>query len=189
MTASASSADWLVVVDWQPAFTHPDSAWYTSGIEAIADPIAALVPLFGDRVIFTRFLPPDELGGSWGSYYAKWPFAVASEAGWLWDVAAPFSGLPSVSSHRFSKWDVLRPLLGAHPTVAMGGVTTDCCVLATALAAVDDGAHVRIVADGCAAKSPAIHDEALALLARRSPQLEIVTSDTEIRAKRFSEGA
>ncbi len=34
------------------------------------------------------------------------------------------------------------------------GVSTDCCVLMTALAAVDDGVAVRVVADACAAKTP-----------------------------------
>ena len=61
------------------------------------------------------------------------------------------------------------------------GVSTDCCVLATALAAIDAGAHVRVVADACAAE-PALHRAALDLLARRSPQLRLSTVEAELAA-------
>ncbi len=61
----------------------------------------------------------------------------------------------------------------------MCGVSTDCCVLATALAAVDGGAHVRVVADACAAKSAEIHEQALQIMAARAPQLALVTTAGE----------
>ena len=51
----------------------------------------------------------------------------------------------------------LRALVGGGEAV-LCGVSTECCVLMTALAAVDDGAHVRVVADACAAKGPKTHE-------------------------------
>ena len=175
--------DWLVVVDVQPVFLNADSPWFSPMLPEAVERIAELVPLFGDRVLFTRFVPPDEVTGSWKPYYEKWDFAYRPEARDLWDVAAPWTGRRSVASHRFSKWEVLRPLLGADPHVVMCGVSTDCCVMSTALAAVDDGAHLRLVADACAAKDDEIHQRSLAILASRAPQL-VITSTVEERLRR-----
>jgi nicotinamidase-related amidase len=178
---STCHKDWLLVIDLQPAFSHPDSAWYTPGVREAAQRIAALVPLFGDRVVFTRFVPPVEPTGSWTRYYEKWSFAYDPSAAWLWEVDDPWKDRLSVASHTFSKWVAARDLIGPEASVAICGVSTDCCVLATALAAVDDGVHVRVVADACAAKSPSVHSEALSLMERRAPQLAIVDSNEEMR--------
>jgi nicotinamidase-related amidase len=59
--------------------------------------------------------------------------------------------------------------------LVLTGVSTDCCVLSTALAAADAGAHVRVVADACAGLSEADHQRALATMALYRPFLEIVT--------------
>ena len=37
-------ADWLMVIDLQPAFSHPDSPWFTPGLDAISRRIAELLP-------------------------------------------------------------------------------------------------------------------------------------------------
>ena len=98
---------------------------------------------------------------------------------------APWERAVSVSSHTFSKWvPELLALLGPHPTIVLCGVSTDCCVLATALAAVDAGAHVRVVADACTAKTPELHESALQMMRGRAPQLTVVTSSQE-RAAAF----
>jgi nicotinamidase-related amidase len=181
--------DWLMVIDVQPAFGHPESPWFTPSLDAITDRIAALVPLFGERVIFTRFVPPETVTGSWSRYYAKWDFAHAPAASWLWALDPRFAGRASIASHRFSKWSPeLHARLGPDPTVALCGVSTDCCVLATALAAVDDGAHVRLIEDACAAKSPEIHARALAIMASRAPQLTVVTLAEE-QARQWRKGS
>jgi nicotinamidase-related amidase len=173
---------WLMVVDVQPAFFHPDSPWFTPTLGAVSDRIAGLVPAFGERVLFTRFVPPSSLFGSWAAYYDKWPFARDAASDWLWSLDPRWADRPSVASHRFSKWSAeVREQLGPEPTVVICGVSTDCCVLATALTAVDDGAHVRLVEDACAAKSADIHDRALQIMAARAPQLTIVTAAEELR--------
>lgn len=172
---------WLMVVDLQPAFSHPDSPWFTPSLGEVSARIARLVPAFGDRVLFTRFVPPAVPDGSWKAYYEKWPFALRPEADWLWAVDAPWQGRPSIASHRFSKWvPAAFERFGPSPEVAICGVSTDCCVLATAYAAVDGGAQVRLVEDACAAKSLAVHQQALAILATRAPQLRIVTVEEEL---------
>ena len=50
----------------------------------------------------------------------------------------------------------------------------------TALAAVDDGAFVRVVADACGAKTQQVHEDALALLQTRAPQLTITSTADEL---------
>ena len=168
--------DWLVVVDMQPAFSHPDSPWFTPGLADATPRVAELVRLFGERVLFTRFVPPERPTGSWVQYYARWAFALDPANAWMWALDAPWIGRPSVDSHTFAKWlPAVQGRIGDGASAVLCGVSTDCCVLATALAAVDDGAAVRVVADACAAKTPALHARALDLLGGRAPQLRITT--------------
>ena len=172
---------WLMAIDLQPAFYHPESPWFTPGLAEIADRIAALAPVFGEQVLLTRFVPPPVPFGSWGRYYEKWPFAHDPSSDWLWSLDRRWASCRSVASHRFSKWlPEVSALFGSNPTVVLCGVSTDCCVLATALAAVDDGAHVRLVTDACAAKGADVHERALDIMAARSPQLTLVTVAEEL---------
>jgi nicotinamidase-related amidase len=55
-------------------------------------------------------------------------------------------------------------------------VATECCVIATALAAVDAGRAVAVVTDACAGATVEDHTRALELLALMSPMVELVTS-------------
>jgi nicotinamidase-related amidase len=179
---SSPHASWLMVIDLQPAFSHPDSPWFTPALTKVARRIETLVPLYGERVLFTRFVPPETLMGSWRDYYAKWEFAARKGLEWLWDLDAPWRGRLSIASHTFSKWTPEAiAYLGAEPEVVLCGVSTDCCVLGTALAAVDHGARVRIVSDACAAKSKEIHERAIELMSWRAPQLTLVTVAQERR--------
>jgi nicotinamidase-related amidase len=183
----AGGADWLVVIDMQSAFAVPESPWCTPSFGVVQERISLLLPLFGERVVFTRFVPPAVIEGSWGAYYRKWPFAMEPDAAAMWALAAPWRDRPSVDSHRFSKWGPeLRRLTSLADAIVLCGVSTECCVLGTALAAVDDGVFVRIVADACGAKTPEIHNGALSLLEGRAPQL--VISDTGAERSRLVGG-
>jgi nicotinamidase-related amidase len=179
MSASASG-DWLLVIDLQPAFSHPESAWFTPTLPDVSGRIEVLVERFGPRVTFTRFIPPATPFGSWRNYYGKWPFALRAESAWLWALDARWAGQPTLDTHTFSKWlPKLRAICGEREVV-LCGVSTDCCVLMTALAAVDDGAQVRVVADACAARTSQAHDRALEIMAARAPQLRITTVAEEL---------
>ncbi len=59
----------------------------------------------------------------------------------------------------------------------LSGVSTDCCVLSTALAAADAGVAVQVVADACAGVSPADHQRALDAMALYAPLIELTTVD------------
>jgi nicotinamidase-related amidase len=182
---SAEAPPWLVAVDLQRAFADPGSPWFTPGVGSIAGLVADLVPQFGPRVIFTRFVPPRQVEGSWRSYYEKWRFAAGTHDSDLWSVIEPWHQAASISSHTFSKWvPELRAVVGPYPTMVLCGISTDCCILATAFAAVDGGAHVRVVADACAAKTRELHEAALQMMRGRAPQLTVVTARQE-RARMF----
>jgi nicotinamidase-related amidase len=169
-----------VVIDMQPGFGHPDSPWCTPGYDACAERIAALAEGFGDRTLFTRFVPPAAPSGAWGSYYDRWSFARDPALAWMWDLDMRFRGHPSVASHRFAKWQEARGLVPEDVTLVICGVATDCCVLGTAVEAVDDGRHVRLVTDACAAGTPLLHEAAIAIMGDRAPMLTLTDSAREL---------
>ena len=78
----------------------------------------------------------------------------------------------------FGKWDgETEKVLGGPRQIVVAGVSTDCCVLSTALAAVDAGIHVRIVEDACAATSTLSHRRALDVMASYAPLIDITSVD------------
>jgi nicotinamidase-related amidase len=79
----------------------------------------------------------------------------------------------------FSKWDAETERVLGHPQeIMLAGVTTDCCVLSTALAAADAGVHVTVVADACAGVTEADHRRALDAMALYSPVIDIADVDS-----------
>lgn len=180
----------LVVVDMQDVFRHPESPWRTASFDDAADGIDRLLDAFDDRVRFTRFVPPATTPGSWGPYYETFAEVLREDrAGW-WHLAAPYgeraaAGPETVVRSTFSAWDErLRDAAGDGGTIVLCGVATDCCVISTALAAVDDGAFVRIAADACGGSNETSHEAALAVMRNYGPQIEI--SDVRRELERLS---
>jgi nicotinamidase-related amidase len=173
-------SDLLVVVDAQEVFADPDSPWAVPRFGEVIAPIERLVARFGERVRFTRFVVPDAPAGSWVPYYRRWSFAAGAGAASLFELAAPWRGRPTLDRPTFSKWgEELMRAVGDSELV-LGGVATDCCVLATAAAALDAGAQVRVVADACAGADDAAHERAIALLAAFAPQLLVTSVADEV---------
>ncbi|WP_325048562.1 hypothetical protein [Galactobacter valiniphilus] len=83
-----SSEPWLVVIDPQVIFADPSSDWASPEFEAAADVIEPLLPAFGDRVLVTRWLPTASREGSWGEYFAAWPFADVPAEDRLYDLVS-----------------------------------------------------------------------------------------------------
>jgi nicotinamidase-related amidase len=178
-------SDLLVVVDAQEVFADPGSPWAVPRFAGVVEPIERLADAFGERVRFTRFVVPDEPAGSWVPYYRRWSFAAAEGAEALFALAAPLRDRAGATLDRptFSKWDAeLAGELGDGDELVLCGVATDCCVLATAVAAVDAGAQVRVVADACAGADDAAHERALALLGAFAPQLTLTSVAAELGA-------
>lgn len=169
--------NWLFLIDFQPVFADPASPWFTPGTREIYPRLSPLVERwFGERVLFTRFVPPgDAPQGSWVPYYRDWPFALTADPA-IWELDAPWKGGREIAAATFHKWtDEARQILRDADEIVVGGVSTDCCVLNTVMAALDDGAHLRLLSDACAAGTAEIHDMAVALMALRAPQLRVST--------------
>jgi nicotinamidase-related amidase len=175
-----SETPWLVVIDMQNIFAEPTSGWATPGYADASAGIRRLLPRFGEHVVYTRFVAPTQPQGAWVSYYEAWPFALVPGDDPLYELTAEFvsGGHPVVTRESFGKWsDELASAVGGSSELVLTGVSTDCCVLSTALPAADAGVHVRVVADACAGLSAVDHQRALDAMALYGPLIEIVTVD------------
>jgi nicotinamidase-related amidase len=173
----------LVVIDMQNVFADPGSEWATPRFAEIVPRVKDLAAAFGPAVTFTRFVAPAEPAGAWRDYYAQWPFALVPPDSPIYDVVAEFGETgPTVDATTFSKWGPeLAERLGGAPMV-LAGVSTDCCVLSTAVAAADAGVAVRVVSDACAGVDDEGHAAALHVMGLYGPLVEVVDTATELAA-------
>jgi len=170
----------LTVIDMQRVFAEPDSPWATPRFDEAAQGVRRLLPAFGDRVTFTRFLAPEKPAGAWRAYYDQWPFALQPPDAPLWELTDEFAvqARHLVNATTFGKWTPeLAARVGADGRLVLAGVSTDCCVLSTALAAADAGAEVLVVADACAGVDDDSHAKALHVLDLYRPLIRVVTVD------------
>lgn len=166
----------LAVIDLQRIFAEPESGWATPDFQRVVKPTQRLVELFGPDVVFTRFIAPEHPTGSWIPYYELYPFALQSPDSYAYQLVDEFRGAPTLDKTTFGKWGE-ELAEAADGQLVLSGVTTDCCVLTTALAAVDAGVAVQVVEDACAGVDEASHHKAIDLMRLYSPMLEIVTVD------------
>ena len=128
-------------------------------------------------------MAPENPEGSWVSYYGDWPFALVPPTDPLYDLVPPFAdlGVPVVSAPTFGKWGPeLAAVVGPDAPLVLTGVSTDCCVLSTALAAADAGRFVTVVADACAGLSRTDHQRALDAMALYAPLITITDVATAL---------
>jgi nicotinamidase-related amidase len=182
---------WLAVIDMQEVFADPGSAWFTPRFGEIVGPVKELVAAFRPRVTFTRFVAPAEPAGAWRRYYEQWPFALRPPDDPIYRLVADFAddaaaaaGL-EIEASTFGKWGPqLEGLVGDGGRLVLAGVSTDCCVLSTAVAAADAGISVQVVADACAGVNDEIQAQALALLRLYAPLIEVVSLGEAVAAAR-----
>jgi len=173
----------LAVIDMQRVFGDRDSPWFTPRFAEIVGPIQRLVGAYRPRVVFTRFVAPAAPTGAWRRYYQLWPFALQPPDARIYELVDEFAHepAPTVDATTFGKvGDELYEILGGGRLV-LAGVSTDCCVLSTALAAADDGVLVQVVADACAGINDESHAKTLDILRLYSPLVEVVSLDEAIR--------
>lgn len=175
---SPAGPAWLVAVDLQHVFGDPGSPWGSPTFADAVDGTRTLLPAFAGRTVRTRFVAPAEPEGAWAPYYQDWPFALVGPDDRLYALVPEVADLvgPVVSATTFGKWgSELAAATGHVRELVLTGVSTDCCVLSTALAAADAGVHVRVVTDACAGSDPTNHQRALDVMALYAPLVTLTT--------------
>ncbi|MFC7486087.1 cysteine hydrolase family protein [Knoellia sp. CPCC 206453] len=170
--------EWLVIIDPQVIFADPrTSAWGSPMWAETVPRIARLSAAYAGRVVVTRFVADPGLGGSWADYYDDWQFALVPDKDPLYAVVPELVKLADhvVTEGTFGKWGPkLRAVIGDQPRIALAGVATDCCVIATAIPAGDAGASVRVIAQACAGSSVEKHEQALGAMEMFAPQITVI---------------
>ena len=173
----------LVVVDVQHVFADPGSPWGAPRFAQVHPAIRRLTAAFTGRVVHTRFVAPARPTGAWVPYYEQFPFALQPPDAPLYALVDDPGGAPVLDASTFGKWGPeLAALVGDRP-VLLAGVSTDCCVLSTALPAADAGVPVQVVTDACAGASDADHDRALAAMALYAPLITLTTTDAVLAGR------
>ncbi|MCK3768618.1 cysteine hydrolase [Microbacterium aerolatum] len=171
---------WLVVIDPQNIFASPDSAWGSPFFTETMPRIRSLAEAFGERVLVTRWMPTADRSTSWGEYFEAWPFADQPPTDELFDLvpdAAELSPRATLDLPTFGKWGPeLESIVGHGGRLVLAGVSTDCCVLSTALAAADAGARVTVATDACAGSTAENHAAAVHVMGLYPPQITLATA-------------
>ncbi|HET6211049.1 MAG TPA: isochorismatase family cysteine hydrolase [Jatrophihabitans sp.] len=183
-----SRAATLVVIDMQNVFAEPASGWFTPGFDQILQPIRRLAEAFAGHAVCTRFVAPAEPSGAWQDYYRQWPFALQPPDWPGYQLVPAVAGLrlPTLVTSTFGKW-VPELAERVDGELVLAGVSTDCCVLSTALAAADAGVRVLVAEQACAGADQASHQQALAAMRLYAPLVEVVDVDDLVRAARPEE--
>ena len=197
-TGDGQARPLLAVIDMQRVFGEPDSEWFAPRFAEILGPVRQLTEAFAPRVIFTRFIAPQKPAGAWRQYYEQWPFALQPPGARIYELVDEFADQPgpTLDATTFSKWgpELASLLGGGHSAggnsadgdsaggdsgspgeLVLAGVSTDCCVLSTAVAAADAGVAVRVVANACAGATDESHEQALEILRLYAPLIEVVS--------------
>lgn len=171
---------WLVVIDPQNIFAAPDSEWGSPFFDDAMANITALAERFGESVLVTRWVPTADRSTSWGEYFAAWPFADKPASDPLYELvpaARALSPHPTLDLPTFGKWGAeIEAVVGRGGRVVLTGVSTDCCVLSTALPAADAGARITVATDACAGSTAENHAAALHVMGLYPPQITLATT-------------
>jgi nicotinamidase-related amidase len=167
----------LVVIDMQQAFEEAGQ-WQVPRYAEIVPVIERLAAAADEPPVFTRFVRDEAESGSWGAYYRRWHEMRLPAGSARWDITLDVPAAARViDKPTFGKWGPeLAALVPEGGEMVLAGVATDCCVLATALAAVDAGRFVTVVSDACAAVSDEAQSQTLSLLGLLAPMCQVLTS-------------
>ena len=169
----------LVVIDMQNGFRDLASQWAVARYDEIVPVIKGLADHLSGPAVYTRFIAdPQDVQGAWQAYYERWDEMLLPPDAPAWDITVDVpDGSHIISKTTFSKWGPeLAALVPVGGELVLTGVATDCCVLSTALGAVDAGRYVTVIADACAAVSDEAQQQSLALLELLAPLCRVMNS-------------
>lgn len=164
----------LALIDLQRIFADPASGWAAPDFRRVVEPTRELIRIFSPDVVFTRFVAPERPSGAWIGYYEEFPFALQPPDSEDYQLVDEFKGAPTLDKTTFGAWG---PELAAKADgrLVLAGVSTDCCVISTALSAVDAGVRVQVVEEACAGSTAENHAKAIDVMRLYAPMLEIVS--------------
>ena len=196
----------LVVIDVQVDFASPQGVLGGYGVDMgmaapAVDAAAALVDAAraaGTPVVFVGlFTSPETDSPAWsermrrrgGDPDSEAALCRAGQPGSAFYGPQPADGELVVAKTRYSAFvgtdfDARLKAMGVD-TLVVCGLTTECCVAATAADAFDLDYHVFVAADACAAYEPDLHEVALKTMGLNTA---ILTDSVEI-AKAWKEAA
>jgi len=196
----------LAVIDIQVDFASPDGLLGQYGVDMgmaapAVDAASALVAVareVGVPVVFVGlFTAPETDSPSWnermrrrgGDPDSEAALCRAGQPGSAFYGPQPADGELVVAKTRYSGFvgtdlDARLKAMGVD-TLVVCGLTTECCVAATAADAFDLDYHVFIAADACAAYEPDLHEVALKTMGLNTA---ILTDSVEV-AKAWKEAA
>ena len=182
-TSAGNRQRTLVAIDVQHYFRDETSQWSVPRYADIVPVIDTLRKSLPDPAIFTKFVAGPRNTGPEAAIIQPWNQMRLPEDDLGWALTMDTAtGDHTFAKGTFSKWGhELADLIPPGAEMVLTGVATDCCILATALGAVDAGRYVTVVTDGCAAVSDEAQDQTLGLLELLSPMCTVVAS-TELLA-------
>ena len=166
--------DLLLVIDMQNVYTKGQE-WACEEVEKASDSILRLLNSRAlSQVIFTQYLATKHPEGVWKEYN-KVNAAVNADP-WLNEMMSEF--LPYTKSV-YSSFAIpqVRELAKHASRVVISGVVAECCVLSTALSAIDAGCKVIYLTDAVAGLNATSRKEAENILSYLSPlHTELMTT-------------
>jgi nicotinamidase-related amidase len=173
----------------QRIFSH-EGPWSTPWMDRVLPKIVRLAKEFPERTVFTRFMTPqkpEDMPGTWRSYYEKWREvtreridpAILELMPALKRLVPPATVIDKSRYSAFADSELLAHLQCRKADgLIITGAETDVCVLATVLDAVDLGFPVTIVRDAICSSSDQGHDAQLEVYHCRY-SLQIATADMD----------
>ena len=178
LAADGTLGDVLVVVDMQNAYLE-DQCWACTKTSACAENIVGLIEGgVCDNVVFTEYLAPENPVGTWVTYNE-----VNAEV----DALKPYTETyPLYSKSTYSSFGNpdFKSLMARAGRIVITGVMSECCVLATAIDAIDTGTPVVYLTDACSGSSEEYEDMATAMMEFASPTHTAVMTCEEYTALR-----
>ena len=132
---------------------------------------------FGERVVFTRFVAPTRLGGSWRATTSDWPFALVPGRDPLYAVVPELAAYDRhvVTAPTFGKWNpALRAIVGDQPRSRSPGSPPTAASSPRRCRRRRRGDD-PVVADACAGSSADNHAKALDVMALFGPLVSLAT--------------
>lgn len=188
LTENGTLGDVLVVVDMQNAYLE-DQCWACMHTSDCAKNIIALIEGGAvDNVIFTQYLAPENPTGTWVTYNEV--NAEVNADPWLnaiIDELQPYADqYPMYSKSTYSSYGNpdFKAIMGKADRFVMSGVMAECCVLATAIDAIDTGIPLVYLSDACSGSSEEYEQATIMMMDFASTHAAVMTCEEYVAARK-----